>query len=210
MDNFAKFYQEGGFFMHFIAITAILGAGVMIERFIFLFFRFNINGGQFFNQIQKLVIANNIDRAIKLCNAADKAALARVIKAGLTRANKSEADIAAAIEEATLEVGPAIGKRITMISALANIATLLGLLGTIFGMIDAFNAVATVSADQRATALAKGISIAINTTGFGLIVAIPLLSAHIFISNLAKKISDEVDLYSVKLENLLAARVRQG
>jgi biopolymer transport protein ExbB len=210
MDNFAEFYQEGGFWMHFIALSAVIGAGVTIERFIFLFFRFNINGGQFFNQIQKLVMANNIDRAIKLCNAADKAALARVIKAGLTRANKSESDISAAIEEASLEVGPAIGKRITMISALANIATLLGLLGTIFGMIDAFEAVATVSADQRATALAKGISIAINTTGFGLLVAIPLLSMHIFISNLAKKISDEIDLYSVKLENLLAARVRQG
>ena len=95
MDNFAEFYQDGGVWMHFIALTAIIGAGVTIERFIFLFFRFNINGGQFFNQIQKLVMANNIDRAIKLCNAADKAALARVIKAGLTRANKSEADIAA-------------------------------------------------------------------------------------------------------------------
>jgi biopolymer transport protein ExbB len=210
MDNFAEFYQDGGFWMHFIALSAVIGAGVTIERFIFLFFRFNINGGQFFNQIQKLVMANNIDRAIKLCNAADKAALARVIKAGLTRANKGEADIAAAIEEATLEVGPSIGKRVPMISALANIATLLGLLGTIFGMIEAFDAVATVSADQRATALAKGISIAINTTGFGLLVAIPLLSMHIFISNLAKKIADEVDLYSVKLENLLAARVRQG
>ncbi len=210
MDNFAEFYQEGGFWMHFIALSAVIGAGVTIERFIFLFFRFNINGGQFFNQIQKLVMANNIDRAIKLCNAADKAALARVIKAGLTRANKSESDISAAIEEASLEVGPSIGKRIMMISALANIATLLGLLGTIFGMIEAFEAVATVSADQRATALAKGISIAINTTGFGLLVAIPLLSMHIFISNLAKKISDEIDLYSVKLENLLAARVRQG
>jgi biopolymer transport protein ExbB/TolQ len=210
MGNFAEFYQQGGAFMHAIALTAILGAGVMIERFIFLFFRFNINGGQFFNQIQKLVMANNIDRAIKLCNAADKAALARVIKAGLTRANKSEADIAAAVEEAMLEVAPAISKRVPMISALANIATLLGLLGTIFGMIEAFRAVATVSADQRATALAKGIAIAINTTGFGLMVAIPLLAAHIFISNLAKKISDEVDLYAVKLENLLAARVRQG
>ena len=210
MDNFAEFYQNGGFWMHFIALTAVIGAGVTVERFIFLFFRLNINGGQFFNQIQKLVMANNIDRAIKLCNAADKAALARVIKAGLTRANKSEADIAAAVEEAMLEVGPAISKRVPMISALANIATLLGLLGTIFGMIEAFRAVATVSADQRATALAKGISIAINTTGFGLMVAIPLLAAHIFISNLAKKISDEVDLYAVKLENLLAARVRQG
>jgi len=87
MDNFAEFYQNGGIWMHFIAFSAIIGAGVTIERFIFLFFRFNINGGQFFNQIQKLVMANNIDRAIKLCNAADKAALARVIKAGLTRAN---------------------------------------------------------------------------------------------------------------------------
>jgi biopolymer transport protein ExbB len=210
MDNFAEFYQNGGFWMHFIALAAVIGAGVTVERFIFLFFRLNINGGQFFNQIQKLVMANNIDRAIKLCNAADKSALARVIKAGLTRANKSESDIAAAIEEASLEVGPTVSKRLTMISAVANIATLLGLLGTIFGMIAAFEAVATVSADQRATALAKGISIAINTTGFGLLVAIPLLAMHIFISNLAKKISDEIDLYSVKLENLLAARVRQG
>ena len=210
MGNFAEFYQQGGFFMHFIALTGIVGAGVLIERFIFLFFRFNINGGQFFNQIQKLVMANNIDRAIKLCNAADKAALARVIKAGLTRANKSEGEISAAIEEAILDVGPSISKRIPMIAALANIATLLGLLGTIFGMIEAFAAVASVSADQRSTALAKGIAIAINTTGFGLLVAIPFLSAHIFIASLAKKISDEVDLYAVKLENLLAARVRQG
>jgi biopolymer transport protein ExbB/TolQ len=175
-----------------------------------LFFRFNINGGQFFNQIQKLVMANNIDRAIKLCNAADKAALARVIKAGLTRANKGEADIAAAIEEAILEVSPPITKRISMMAAIANIATLLGLLGTIFGMLDAFRAVADAPADQRSTALARGIGIAMNTTGFGLMVAIPLLAAHIFISSLAKKISDEIDLYAVKLENLLAARVRQG
>lgn len=208
--DFAQFYQEGGAWMHPIAVCAVLGAGVMIERFIFLFFRFNINGAQFFNQIQKLVMANNIDRAIKLCNAADKAALARVMKAGLTRANKSESDIAAAIEEAMLEVGPAITKRLSMIAAVANIATLLGLLGTIFGMIDAFNAVAVAAADQRSQALAKGISIAINTTGFGLMVAIPLLSAQVFIQGLAKKISDEVDLYAVKLENLLAARVRQG
>lgn len=208
--DFAQFYQESGVWMHPIAICAVLGAGVMIERFIFLFFRFNINGAQFFNQVQKLVMANNIDRAIKLCNAADKAALARVMKAGLTRANKSEADIASAIEEAMLEVSPAISKRISMIAAVANIATLLGLLGTIFGMIDAFNAVAVAAADQRSQALAKGISIAINTTGFGLMVAIPLLSAQVFIQGLAKKITDEVDLYSVKLENLLAARVRQG
>jgi biopolymer transport protein ExbB/TolQ len=132
------------------------------------------------------------------------------MKAGLTRANKSEADISSAIEEVMFEVSFVILKCILMIAAVANIATLLGLLGTIFGMIDAFNAVAVAAADQRSQALAKGISIAINTTGFGLMVAIPLLSAQVFIQGLAKKITDEVDLYSVKLENLLAARVRQG
>jgi biopolymer transport protein ExbB/TolQ len=77
-------------------------------------------------------------------------------------------------------------------------------------MLEAFAAVADAPADQRSQALARGIGIAMNTTGFGLMVAIPLLAAHAFISSLAKKITDEVDLYAVKLENLLAARVRQG
>jgi biopolymer transport protein ExbB/TolQ len=77
-------------------------------------------------------------------------------------------------------------------------------------MIQAFRAVATVSADQRSQALAKGIGIAINTTGFGLMVAIPLLAVHMFIAGLAKKVADECDLYASKLENLLASRVRQG
>lgn len=210
MGDFATFYANGGVWMHPISLCAILGLAVLVERFIFLFFRFNINGPQFFNQVQKLVMANNIDRAIKLCNAADKAALARVLKAGLTRANKSESDISAAIEEAILEVTPSINKRVNMLPAIANIATLLGLIGTVFGMLDAFAAVADAPADQRSTALARGIGIAMNTTGFGLEVAIPLLAAHVFIAGLAKKISEEVDLYSVKLENLLAARVRHS
>jgi biopolymer transport protein ExbB/TolQ len=210
MGDFATFYANGGVWMHPISLCAILGLAVLVERFIFLFFRFNINGAQFFNQVQKLVMANNIDRAIKLCNAADKAALARVLKAGLTRANKSESDISAAIEEAILEVTPSINKRVSMLPAIANIATLLGLIGTVFGMLDAFAAVADAPADQRSTALARGIGIAMNTTGFGLEVAIPLLASHIFIAGLAKKISEEIDLYSVKLENLLAARVRHS
>lgn len=209
-ENFGKFYTEGGVYMHFIALCGVLGVGVVIERFIFLFFRYNINGAQFFNQVQKLVMASNIDRAIKLCNAADKAVLARVVKAGLTRANKSEPEIGSAVEEAILEVGPSVSSRLSVVVAVANIATLLGLLGTVDGMIMAFEAVANAAADQRSTALAKGIGIAMNTTGFGLLVAIPLLAVHIFLNGLAKKISDEVDLYSVKLQNLLAARIRQG
>ncbi|MEC8024585.1 MAG: MotA/TolQ/ExbB proton channel family protein [Myxococcota bacterium] len=196
--------------MYTILAVSIIGFGVIIERFIFLFFKYNLNASAFMAQIQKLVIANNIDRAIKLCNAAPSAALAKVIKAGLTRANKSEIEISNAIEEATLDVIPQIQKRTNSLAAIANVATLLGLLGTIFGMIGAFNALDQAAADKRQEALGKNISTAMYTTAFGLIVAVPCLSAHIFLSNVTKKIIDEIDQYSVKLENLLIQRGKSG
>jgi biopolymer transport protein ExbB/TolQ len=183
-----------------------LGIGIMIERFVMLFFKYNINANAFMAQIQKLVMANSIDKAIKLCNAAPSAALARVIKAGLTRANKGGDEIQNAVEEATLEVIPFIQKRTNALATVANIATLLGLLGTIIGMIGAFSDLATVAPDKRQEALGRNISLAMNTTAFGLIVAIPCMAAHAVLTGLTKKIIDEIDLYSVKLENLLISR----
>lgn len=202
--------EQGGGWMYLILATSIVGIGIIIERFIFLFFKYNINASAFMAQIQKLVMTNNIDRAIKLCNAAPSAALARVVKAGLTRANKGEIQIQNAIEEATLEVLPSIQKRTGALQAVANIATLMGLLGTIVGMIKAFDSLATVSADKRQEALGANISLAMNTTAFGLIVAIPCIAFYIILSGMTKKIIDEIDQYSVKLENLLIARGRTG
>lgn len=206
LGEMAKFYTEGGFYMHPIALVSVFGIAIIIERFIFLFFKYNINANQFMAQIQKLVMANNIDRAIKLCNAAPSAALPKVIKAGLTRANKGETEIANAIEEATLEVIPNITKRTPTLNSVANISTLLGLLGTIVGLIDAFEAVATAPPDMKTQALTQAISIAMNTTAFGLIVAIPIIAAYVFLNNTTKKIIDEIDQYSVKLQNLLVSR----
>jgi biopolymer transport protein ExbB/TolQ len=206
LGEMAKFYTDGGFFMHPIAFVSVFGIAIAIERFIFLFFKYNINANQFMAQIQKLVMANNIDRAIKLCNAAPSAALPKVIKAGLTRANKGETEIANAVEEATLEVIPNITKRTPTLQQVANIATLLGLLGTIIGLIKAFEAVATAPPDMKTQMLTASISIAMNTTAFGLIVAIPTLAAYIFLNNVSKKIIDEIDQYSVKLQNLLVSR----
>lgn len=202
--------ERGGGWMYLILATSIVGIGIIIERFIFLFFKYNINASAFMAQIQKLVMTNNIDRAIKLCNAAPSAALARVVKAGLTRANKGEIQIQNAIEEATLEVLPNIQKRTGALQAVANIATLMGLLGTIVGMIKAFDSLASVSADKRQEALGANISLAMNTTAFGLIVAIPCIAFYIVLSGMTKKIIDEIDQYSVKLENLLIARGRTG
>jgi biopolymer transport protein ExbB/TolQ len=202
------FYTQGGAFMHFIALALIIGIGLMIERFIFLFFKYNINGAAFMAQIQKLVMANNIDRAIKLCNAAPSAALPKVVKAGLTRANKGEAEIANAIEEATLEVIPKVQKRTNLLQAVANVATMMGLLGTIFGLIQAFKALDKAAAAEKSKLLAQYISIALNTTAFGLVAAIPCMVAHAVLSNITKKIFDEIEEYTVKLENLLFSRAK--
>ena len=210
MGEIASAFKDGGGWMYVILLVSIVGLGIVIERFIFLFFKYNINASAFMAQIQKLVMANNIDRAIKLCNAAPSAALAKVIKAGLTRANKGEIEIQNAIEEATLEVLPGLQKRTNTLQAIANIATMLGLLGTIIGMIGAFNDLAEVSADKRQEALGRNISLAMNTTAFGLIVAVPCIGAYIFLANTSKKIIDEIDQYAVKLENLLISRGRSG
>ena len=206
LAGLAKFFTDGGPFMYPIALVSVFGIAIVVERVIFLFFKYNINANQFMAQVQKLVMANNIDRAIKLCNAAPSAALPKVIKAGLTRANKGEVEIANAIEEATLEVIPNITKRTPTLQSVANIATLLGLLGTIVGLIEAFDAVAKAPPDQKTTMLTAAIAIAMNTTAFGLMVAIPTLACFVFLNGTVKKIIDEVDQYSVKLQNLLVSR----
>lgn len=208
MGQIALFYKNGGIFMHPITVCLVFGIGLMIERFIFLFFKYNINGAAFMAQIQKLVMANNIDRAIKLCNAAPSAVLPKVVKAGLTRANKGEVEISNAIEEATLEVIPKVQKRTNLLSAIANVATMLGLLGTIFGLIEAFKALDSATADQKSKLLAQYISIALNTTAFGLVAAIPCLVAHAVLSSMTKKIIDEIEEYTVKLQNLLFNRAK--
>jgi len=212
MGVVADFYKKGGPWMHPILLMSIIGLGVIIERFIFLYFKYNINAAAFMAQIQKLVMANNIDRAIKLCNAAPSAALPKVIKAGLTRANKGPEEIQNAVEEATLEIVPIVTKRTTVLQQIANISTLLGLLGTIIGLVQAFQALQKqgIPPEMRQTLLARGISVAMHTTAFGLIVAIPCLAAQVLLSAVTKKIVDEIDQYSVKLENLLISRLHGG
>lgn len=205
MGAIAEAFRDGGVWMYLILVMSIFAIGIIIERFIFLFFKYNINATAFMAQIQKLVMAGNVDRAIKLCNAAPSAALPKVVKAGLTRANKGEVAIQNAIEEATLEVVPMITRRTPALLAIANVATLLGLLGTIIGLIEAFDSLENAAPEDRQRLLAGGIALAMNTTAFGLIVAIPTMLGHLFLSGIAKKIVDEVDQYSVKLENLLVA-----
>jgi biopolymer transport protein ExbB/TolQ len=201
-------FKEGGPFMYVILMVGVFAMAIAFERLFYIVFRANINATAFMAQIQKLIMANNIDRAIKLCNAEPHAALPKVVKAGLTRANRTEKEIENAIDEATLEVGPLIAKRTAYLAMLANVATLSGLLGTILGLIQAFEAVAKASAETKQTLLAQGISVAMFTTAGGLMVAIPTLVLHSIVVNRSNKILDDVDQYGLKTVNLLTARRR--
>jgi len=208
MDFFLSSMDKGGVFMWPILISAVFGVAITAERLYFIMFRANIDGTAFMAQIQKLIMANNIDKAIKLCNAEPNRALPRVLKAGLTRANQKGADVQNAVDESILEVYPLLNQRTGYLPMLANVATLVGLLGTIQGLIQAFEAVAHASAETKGALLAAGISTAMFTTAAGLIVAIPILVLHAIVQARTVKIMDEIDQYSLKTVNLLGARGR--
>lgn len=206
MNKLAQFFLAGDIWMVPIAVVSVIALGVTIDRVYFLFFKYRLDGDTFMPQIKSLVMSNQIDRAIKVCNAVPDAPLARVIKSALARANKGETEIRNAIEETILEVMPSVQRRMSWLSSLSSLSTLLGLLGTIMGLIDAFSAVADAPPDQKAALLTKSISVAMNATAFGLCVAIPALFINMFVVAAAKKITEDIDACSVKTENLLVAR----
>jgi len=200
---------EGSFFMYFIALFAALALAVAGERMYYIVVRSNVNANKFMAEVRKLVAGGNMERAIGLCEKGKQKALPFVVLRGLKRANESETldfrAIQNAVDEGTLEVIPKLKERTNYLSMLANVATLTGLMGTIYGLILSFTAVSGegVPEAEKSKVLAKGISTAMNTTIFGLMVAIPTLIAYTFISNKTAKIIDELDEHLVKLINLI-------
>ena len=108
IQRLAEFFREGGPFMVVNLVTSVVAVAIIVERIIVLAFRLNLNAVPFMEQVQKLVMSGNVDRAVKLCGAAPDAALSRVVRAGLARAGKGEQEVARALEEAVLEVTPAV------------------------------------------------------------------------------------------------------
>lgn len=191
-----------------IAVLAFALA-VIAERFVFILTKYRVNTTEFMGQIRKLVQAGNIDRAIKLCEAAPLPLL-QVCKAGLTQVNRGEEAIIASMDERMSEEIPALEKRIPMLWTLANIATLIGLLGTIRGLIKAFKAVGTIEDPaEKSNMLSAGISEAMWNTFLGLFIAVVCMVAHLVLHGMAKKQKLEMEKAAQKLENLLVLR-RQG
>ncbi len=203
IETAATFYREGGIFMHFILAVSVIGVAIAIERWLVLMHMYTVDSRALWGKVSRLIMEGEMEKARGLCKDT-KVPLLRVLSAGIMASSKSERDIQDAVDEVALEVLPLIDKRIPYLASLANIATLLGLLGTIQGLIQSFHAIGGADPTQKAAILAVGIAIALNTTFFGLIVAIPLLIMHSFYQAKAHRILSEIDEFSVKLINLLS------
>jgi biopolymer transport protein ExbB len=211
LDTLLSYYRSGGPIMHFILLVGVIGLAIFLERFYTIVIRSKINGRAFIERVIQLVRAGKVEDAIKLCTQSN-AVLPDMGLLILRSRSRDEADLQNVADAAALSVLPRLTRRLHYLPMLANVATLLGLLGTIFGLREAFNSVTLAEAAQRSTALAAGIAIALNATGFGLLVAVPLSVAHAYLVSQAETIIEQVDEFSVRLINALIDRpdVRLG
>jgi len=204
VQGFAKFMDDGGVFMWIILGMWVFGIIISLERFKNLF-KSDIDGTSLMNEVKKSVLTNDVQTAIQNCST-NKSVLASVLRNGLKRANQSKEQIQDALESSMLEVMPHLEKRLGYLALIANVSTLVGLLGTIYGLIQSFAAVASADAASKAELLALGISKAMNTTAFGLISAISIMVIHQILTTKSEKIIGDMEHYSVKLVDLLSTR----
>jgi biopolymer transport protein ExbB len=202
-----RFFQDGGSFMYPIAIVLAIGLAVVIERWIFLTAAKAANK-KAYAEILPLLGKGDHQSLIKLGHQSSAAPISRIIAAGVARMQTSprREDIELAMEEGVLEAMPRLEKRTPYLATLANISTLLGLLGTIIGLIAAFTAVANADPTEKATLLSQSISVAMNTTAFGLMAAIPLLLFHSMLQTKTTEIIDSLEMAGVKCLNVMASQ----
>lgn len=203
MDTMIRFFQDGGAFMYPIAVVLVIGLAIAVERWIVLSAAKNSNRGAF-NRILPLLQKKDYAGVVNLGKTVD-APIARIIAAGISRMTQSPRrdDIELAMEEGVMEAMPRLEKRTAYLATLANISTLLGLLGTIIGLIQAFTAVASADPAEKAALLSSSIAVAMNTTAFGLIAAIPLLLIHSMLQSKTTEIIDSLEMAGVKCLNIL-------
>jgi biopolymer transport protein ExbB len=200
---------SGWIFMWILLVIAGFMIAIAIERMYFVYVRSNIDARKFMIQIRRMVVAKEYKKAIALCSHLKDKALPQIILTGLMKASKMEVpnfrSIQNAVDEGTLEVIPKLQVRTNYLAMIGNIATLIGLMGTIYGLIIAFRSVSAPGIDvaEKSRLLAHGISVAMNTTLFGLAVAIPSILFYTILHNKTTRIIDEIDEHTVKLINLI-------
>ena len=210
LNHIIRFFQTGGLFMYPIVIILVLGFTIAIERYIHLGSAKRSNQ-KVWNALMPLFEKGDFHNA-RIIMEKSNTAIGKILNYGISRVSSSRRrdDINTAMEEGLMEVIPQLEKRTHYLATFANIATLLGLLGTIIGLIQAFTAVAAANPTEKADMLSASISVAMNTTAFGLIVAIPLLFMHAFLHTKTVEVVDSLEMASVKFLNILTERSKKA
>jgi biopolymer transport protein ExbB len=201
-----RFFQGGGEFMAPIAIVAVIGFAIAIERWVYLTI-VAVRNRNLWRELSPLLAQGNFKQAVQLTSNSESF-VGQILNYGLARIQSARRrdDIEKAMEESLMEVMPKLEKRTHYLATFANLATLLGLLGTVIGLINAFGAVATVNPAEKANLLSASISVAMNCTAFGLMTAVPLLVAHAVLQTKTTELVDSLEMASVKFLNSITER----
>jgi biopolymer transport protein ExbB/TolQ len=204
-----QFFQSGGIFMYPIMVVLALGLAIAVERWLYLTYAKRSNQ-RLWKKLAPMLQAGNFRQAMSSVESS-RTAISKILSYGLSRVGTSRRrdDLEMAMEEGLMEALPRLEKRTHYLATFANIATLLGLLGTIIGLINAFTAVANANPAEKADMLSASISVAMNTTAFGLMVGIPLLLIHAVLQTKTTEVVDSLEMASVKLLNLISEKGRQ-
>jgi biopolymer transport protein ExbB len=203
-SSVVNFFQGGGIFMYPILLILAIGTAIIIDRLIYLS-KIRVSERDLWGKVKTAILDGRYKEAVQSCEGSN-APLCHALKSALKKISgtSSQEELRSSMEEVILEKLPDLERRTHYLPTLANVSTLLGLLGTIIGLIQAFSAVAAVDPSQKAALLAQGISIAMSTTAFGLIVAIPIILCYSFLSSKTRQITEGIDEISTKFLNLMA------
>ena len=204
-----EFFVTGGPFMYPILLVFSLGTAIAVERYVTLTLMRSSNQSAW-SKVLPLLMKGEFDTARKMLGK-DKSTIAQLLSMGLARqgAVRRREEIEIAMEEGMMEIIPQLEKRTPYVALFASIATLLGLLGTIMGLIEAFTAVANANPAEKADLLSASISVAMSTTAFGLMVAIPLLVTNSVLTAKTGEIIDSLEMASVKALNVFSSRAKR-
>ena len=212
MDIFyaiVAFFSTGGIFMYPILIVFAIGVAIALERYVTLALVTKKNQ-TLWDQVQPVLAEGDFTKAREMTSQ-DESTISQVLNMGLSLEGtvRRREDIEIAMEESMMEIVPRLEKRTPYVALASSIATLLGLLGTIMGLIQAFTAVANANPAEKADLLSASISVAMNTTAFGLMVAIPLLVVHAILTSKTGDIVDSLEMATVKALNVFSRRAKR-
>jgi biopolymer transport protein ExbB/TolQ len=206
IDLVVNFFKQGGVFLYPIAAVFAIGLGVAIERFIYLY-RAASGNRRLWAELAPLIEAGEFRKVLDIASRND-CALSTILRYGVSRVATARRrdDVEKAMEESLIEVIPRLEKRTHYLATLANIGMLMGLLGTVIGLINAFAAVASVNPSEKAALLAASISVAMNNTALGLGLAITLLLCHMYLETKTTELVDSLEVASIKFLNSITER----